>query len=72
VEVDQIIIASIIPHIEFNSSYIALLVAIFGASLSPYLYFWQASQEADEDVDKYNIREIGGKGKPKITKKHSD
>ena len=53
---NQIIIASIIPHIEFSSSYIALLVAIFGASLSPYLYFWQASQEAEEAVDKYNIR----------------
>ena len=67
---NQIIIASIIPHIEFNSSYIALLVGIFGASLSPYLYFWQASQEAEEDVDKYNIKEIGSsKDKPKITKK---
>jgi NRAMP (natural resistance-associated macrophage protein)-like metal ion transporter len=67
---DQIIIASIMPHIEFNSSYLALLVAIFGASLSPYLYFWQTSQEAEEDVDKYNIREIGSsKDKPKITKK---
>ncbi len=66
---NQIIIASIIPHIEFNSSYIALFVAIFGASLSPYLYFWQASQEAEEDVDKYNINEISGKSKPKITKK---
>jgi Mn2+/Fe2+ NRAMP family transporter len=68
---NQIIIASIIPHIEFNSSYIALLVAIFGASLSPYLYFWQASQEAEEDVDKYNIKEISSsnRDRPKITKK---
>jgi NRAMP (natural resistance-associated macrophage protein)-like metal ion transporter len=65
---NRILIASIIPHLEFSSSYIALLVAIFGASLSPYLYFWQASQEAEEDVDKYNIEEIG-KGKPKITRK---
>lgn len=63
---NQILIASIIPHVEFSSSYAALLVAIFGASLSPYLYFWQASEEAEEDVDKYNIQEIG-KGKPMIT-----
>ena len=42
---NQILIASIVPHLEFSSSYVALLVAIFGASLSPYLYFWQASEE---------------------------
>jgi Mn2+/Fe2+ NRAMP family transporter len=65
---NRILIASIIPHVEFSSSYAALLVAIFGASLSPYLYFWQASEEAEEDVDKYNIQEIG-KGKPMITRK---
>lgn len=64
---NQILIASIIPHIEFSSSYAALLVAVFGASLSPYLYFWQASEEAEEDVGKYNIEEIG-KGKPRITR----
>ena len=65
---NRILIASIIPHVEFSSSYAALLVAVFGASLSPYLYFWQASEEAEEDVDKYNIKEIG-KGKPRITPK---
>jgi len=65
---NQILIASIVPHLEFNSSYAALLVAIFGASFSPYLYFWQASEEAEEDVSKYNIDEIG-KGKPKLTRK---
>jgi Mn2+/Fe2+ NRAMP family transporter len=65
---NRILIASIIPHVEFSSSYAALLVAVFGASLSPYLYFWQASEEAEEDVDKYNIKEIG-KGKPRIRPK---
>jgi hypothetical protein len=64
---NQILIASIIPHIEFSSSYAALLVAVFAASLFPYLYFWQASEEAEEDVGKYNMEEIG-KGKPSITR----
>lgn len=65
---NQILIASIVPHLEFNSSYAVVLVAIFGASFSPYLYFWQASEEAEEDVSKYNIDEIG-KGKPKLTRR---
>ena len=65
---NDIIIASITPHIEFNSTFAIMFVAIFGITISPYLFFWQASEEAEEDVAKNKIKEIG-EGKPKITKK---
>ena len=39
---------TLVPHIEFNGTYLALLVAILGTTISPYLFFWQASQEAEE------------------------
>jgi hypothetical protein len=29
-----------------------MFVAIFGTTTSPYLFFWQASEEAEEDVEK--------------------
>jgi Mn2+/Fe2+ NRAMP family transporter len=45
-----------------------MLVAIFGTTISPYLFFWQASEESEEDVAKHKIKEIG-QGKPKITKR---
>jgi hypothetical protein len=35
-----------------------MFVAIFGTSISPYLFFWQASEEAEEDVAKHKIKEI--------------
>jgi NRAMP (natural resistance-associated macrophage protein)-like metal ion transporter len=41
--------ATLIPHIEWSRSYIAVLVAIFGTTISPYLFFWQAAQEVEED-----------------------
>lgn len=44
----QILIASLVPHLEFNKDYITALVAIFGTTISPYLFFWQASSEVDE------------------------
>ncbi|HET7421821.1 MAG TPA: Nramp family divalent metal transporter [Candidatus Dormibacteraeota bacterium] len=44
----QIVVASIVPHIELNRDYVAALVAIFGTTISPYLFFWQASSEVDE------------------------
>jgi NRAMP (natural resistance-associated macrophage protein)-like metal ion transporter len=44
----QVLLASVIPHIEFNKDFIAALVAIFGTTISPYLFFWQASSEVSE------------------------
>lgn len=36
------------PHIEWTSEYITVLVAIFGTTISPYLFFWQAEEEVEE------------------------
>src|ERR671932_1639235 len=65
---NQIFAATIIPHIEFTPAFAMMFVAMFGTTLSPYLFFWQASEEAEEDVEKHKIKEIG-KGNPKISKK---
>jgi NRAMP (natural resistance-associated macrophage protein)-like metal ion transporter len=70
---NEILVASIIPHIEFTPEFAMMFVAIFGTSISPYLFFWQASEEAEEDVAKHKIKEIGSERnnnrKPKIAKK---
>jgi Mn2+/Fe2+ NRAMP family transporter len=65
---NQIFSATIIPNIEFTPAFAMMFVAIFGTTISPYLFFWQASEEAEEDVAKHKIKEIG-KGKPKISNK---
>jgi NRAMP (natural resistance-associated macrophage protein)-like metal ion transporter len=42
----------LIPHVEFNAAFLTTVVAILGTTISPYLFFWQASQEAeDQRVD---------------------
>lgn len=61
----EILGASIIPHIEFTPAFAMLFVAIFGTTISPYLFFWQTSEEAEEDVMKNKIKNIG-EGTPKI------
>jgi len=40
-----------IPHLEMSSQYWATLVGIFGTTISPYLFFWQASEEVEEKLD---------------------
>ena len=39
---------ALLPHLSFNRDYAALLVAVLGTTISPYLFFWQASQEVEE------------------------
>jgi NRAMP (natural resistance-associated macrophage protein)-like metal ion transporter len=43
--------ATFIPHIEWTKDYIAVLVGLLGTTISPYLFFWQAAQEVEEDRD---------------------
>ena len=40
--------ATFVPHVQLTSGWIAALVAILGTTISPYLFFWQASSEVDE------------------------
>jgi NRAMP (natural resistance-associated macrophage protein)-like metal ion transporter len=41
-----------IPTISYDSAFLATLVAILGTTISPYLFFWQASQEVEEDISR--------------------
>jgi NRAMP (natural resistance-associated macrophage protein)-like metal ion transporter len=43
--------ATFIPHVEWSKQYLAVLVGILGTTISPYLFFWQAAQEVEEDRD---------------------
>ncbi len=44
-----VIRSTFIPHVEWTGAYWATLVGIFGTTISPYLFFWQASQEVEEE-----------------------
>jgi NRAMP (natural resistance-associated macrophage protein)-like metal ion transporter len=41
--------ATLVPHVEWSRAFFATLVAIFGTTISPYLFFWQAAQEVEEE-----------------------
>ncbi|WP_090455858.1 NRAMP family divalent metal transporter [Nitrosospira sp. Nsp1] len=38
----------ITPSVSFETDYVVAVVAVFGTTISPYLFFWQASQEVEE------------------------
>ena len=38
----------VVPHITMSRAYVTMVVAVLGTTISPYLFFWQASQEVEE------------------------
>ncbi len=43
---------TLVPEFQSNGAFVAMVVAILGTTISPYLFFWQTSQEVEEDVSK--------------------
>jgi len=46
----QVLHATLIPDIQWSSAYLSILVGILGTTISPYLFFWQAAEEVEEEV----------------------
>jgi NRAMP (natural resistance-associated macrophage protein)-like metal ion transporter len=46
----QVLQGTFVPKITLDGKHLALLVAILGTTISPYLFFWQSSQEVEEKV----------------------
>ena len=46
----EVLRASFVPTIRYDREYLTTLVAILGTTISPYLFFWQASQEVEEEI----------------------
>ncbi|MEJ0074384.1 MAG: divalent metal cation transporter [Alphaproteobacteria bacterium] len=44
----EVVRATFIPQVSLDRDMILTVVAVFGTTISPYLFFWQASQEAEE------------------------
>jgi NRAMP (natural resistance-associated macrophage protein)-like metal ion transporter len=44
-----------IPTLEFNKEFVAILVGILGTTISPYLFFWQATMEVEEMKHKNHL-----------------
>jgi len=45
----EVLRSTFIPKIQFNKGYINMLVAILGTTISPYLFFWQATMESEDE-----------------------
>lgn len=62
------LLATIVPHVRWNQSYIYMIVGIFGTTISPYLFFWQTSEVVEDEIAAHRLAQRGGV--PKLTKRY--
>ena len=48
--------ATFVPHFEFSFAFIFIVVGLLGTTISPYMFFWEASQEVEEQKEKHRIK----------------
>ena len=46
---DQILHYTVLPHVQFTFSFLFIITGVFGTTISPYMFFWQASGEVEEE-----------------------
>jgi NRAMP (natural resistance-associated macrophage protein)-like metal ion transporter len=44
----DVLLHTVVPHVTASKEFATMLVAVLGTTISPYLFFWQSSQEAEE------------------------
>jgi len=60
-----ILSATFLPHIELNFEFFFIITAVLGTTISPYMFFWQAGQEVEEERSQHLLSRYG---KPRIGK----
>ena len=48
----------VVPHITFSADYVTVVVAMFGTTISPYLFFWQASEEVEDVAERSEAKPL--------------
>lgn len=42
--------ATLVPHVELSASFLFLVTGVFGTTISPYMFFWETSEEVEEEL----------------------
>lgn len=62
----HIVVSTTVPTFAFHKEYIMNIVAILGTTISPYLFFWQADQEVEEEIAHHKL---AAAGRPKVAQR---
>ncbi len=62
----QVLQRTVIPTFQWNGAYLFNLVAVLGTTITPYMFFWQANEEVEEEIEKGKTTETQRKGVSRV------
>jgi NRAMP (natural resistance-associated macrophage protein)-like metal ion transporter len=68
----EVLVGTLIPTVRFDSMFLAVIVAVLGTTITPYLFFWQASHEVEEEISMGRRRLRQRKGATKTELKYAN
>ena len=66
----QILRATFVPNLEFSFAFFFIITGVLGTTISPYMFFWEASEEVEEEKSGNLWRKVGIQKGIKKTLKH--
>lgn len=63
----NVAVQTIIPHLTVSKEYLMTAVGFLGTTISPYLFFWQASEEVEEEIEEGKIKDFSVTKRPFVT-----
>ncbi len=64
----EVLGATLVPHVELSHEFLYVFVAIFGTTISPYLFFWHTSNIVEDEIATRRLSPKGGT--PRLTKSY--
>jgi len=61
--------ATVVPHLEFSFAFLFIITGVFGTTITPYMFFWEASQEVEEERQKGSLKKGNRRSAGSISKK---
>lgn len=55
---NEVLFYTLYPHIEFSPAYLLTMIGFAGTTISPYLFFWQTSEEVEEEIADGTIKDF--------------
>ena len=56
----EVIRSTFVPHIQFSREFLFIVIAVFGTTISPYLFFWETSNVVEEEIATRRLYRFGG------------
>lgn len=56
----EVLKATLIPHFELSFAFLFIITGVLGTTISPYMFFWEASEEVEEEREHHLLSKIAG------------